>query len=210
MSVRVRAASPSASGPPLYRVHCSSVGLLSPRVRPCNTSHSREIFAGPEAKTDLSVTLLDLASLLREDDEAGLVCLEPLLVQLEALLTPVAPAVVDGDTDREGLLAPDAGSLELIEGEATAGTELGVVPVGGAADGRAEELGRPADRGSQSVSSEMGWDSLEPAGAGLRNAPEASLDGLRLTSSTARALLAGLVEPGLDPGLPAQKKVGPP
>ena len=85
---------------------------------------------------------LDLAGLLGEDDEAGLVGLEALDVELERLLRLVAAAVVDGDADREGLLGADAGLLELGLGEAAARTELAVVADRRGTDSRAEELNR--------------------------------------------------------------------
>jgi hypothetical protein len=91
------------------------------------------------------VSRLGLASLAGEDHETGLVGLEPLLVQLESLLTVVLPSVVDGDSNRESLLAPDTSSLELVVGESTSGPKLCVVALGGASDGRAEELSGPAE-----------------------------------------------------------------
>lgn len=90
----------------------------------------------------LGVALLDLAGLFREDDEAGLVGLEALDVELQALLAAVAAAVVDGDAEREGLLGAEAGLLELSLGETAAGTELAVVADRRGTDGRAQELDR--------------------------------------------------------------------
>lgn len=88
---------------------------------------------------------LDLARLAREDDEARLVGLEALDVELERLLGLVAAAVVDGDADREGLLGADAGLLELGLGEAAARTELAVVADRRGTDSRAEELNRAGE-----------------------------------------------------------------
>lgn len=73
------------------------------------------------------------------------------------------------------LVRGDAPYLELLEGEATAGTDLLVVALGGRTHNRAE---KPID------------------GAGE------DLDGLRLTLDATGLLLAGLVEPGLDTTVP--------
>merc|ERR1719359_1183289 len=122
---------------------------------------------------------LDLARLAREDDEARLVGLEALDVELERLLGLVAAAVVDGDADREGLLGADAGLLELGLGEAAARTELAVVADRRGTDSRAEELNRA----------------------------EAGLGSLGLACDAARVLLARLVEPRLDARLPVLAEV---
>lgn len=132
-------------------------------------------------KTYLGISLLDLTSLLGEDDETGLVSLEALNVELETFLGSVAATVVNGDTERKSLLATDTGSLELLLGETTTSTELHVVALGGASNGGAEELSRA----------------------------ESSLDGLGLAMEAARVLLAGLVEPGLHTGLPILAEVVP-
>jgi hypothetical protein len=107
--------------------------------------------------------------------------LEALDVELEAFLGSVAATVVNGDTKGEGLLATDTGSLELLLGESTTGTELHVVALSGASNGGAEELSRT----------------------------ESGLDCLGLTVKAARVLLAGLVEPGLHTGLPVLAEVVP-
>lgn len=132
-------------------------------------------------KTHLGISLLDLASLLGEDNETGLVSLEALNVEFETFLGSVAATVVDGDTEREGLLATDTGSLELLLGESTTGTELHVVALGRASNGGAEEL----------------------------SGTESCLDGLCLSVKAARVLLAGLIEPGLHTGLPVLAEVVP-
>lgn len=120
-----------------------------------------------------SVTSLGLAELAGEDDQAGLVVLQSLNVELLALLGPGLPAVVDDDADAEGLLLADTSLLDLRDGESTTGTDLGVVPDGGAADSRAEELKRA---GSE-------------------------VEGLLLAVHPPPVLAAGLVEPRLDAAL---------
>ena len=116
------------------------------------------------------VTLLGLASLLGEDDQPAPVLLEPLNVDLLALLGPSVPPVVDDDTQTLGLLPGDAGLLQLGEGETSTEPDLGVVSLGGGTNGRSEQL-----KGSNS-----------------------EVQGLLLTSDTPGVLSAGLVEPGLD------------
>ena len=57
--------------------------------------------------------------------------------------------MVNRDANGESLLATDTGSLDLFEGEATAGSELGVVLYGWAANSRSEEFdGTRSDAGS--------------------------------------------------------------
>lgn len=73
-----------------------------------------------------------------EEDEALLVGLQALNVDLEGLLAEVLAAGVDGDTDGARKLAGDVGLLELGEGETTAGTNAAVVLDGRAADDGAE------------------------------------------------------------------------
>jgi hypothetical protein len=53
--------------------------------------------------------------------------LQTLDVGLEALLRQVLAAWIDGDTDCGGVLAGDAGGLELCEGEATTCADAAVV-----------------------------------------------------------------------------------
>lgn len=48
--------------------------------------------------------------------------------------------MVDWDANRQSLLAADSSCLDLFEGEATAGSELGVVLYSWAANGRSEEF----------------------------------------------------------------------
>ena len=59
-----------------------------------------------------------------EDNKVGLVGLQPLDVRLQRLLTAVLAAMVHGDADRLGLLGTETGSLELVQCEATAETNL--------------------------------------------------------------------------------------
>lgn len=66
------------------------------------------------------VTSLGLASLPGEDDQPRLVLLEPLDVELLALLRLGPSSGVDGDTEGQSLLPPDTGELELRGGETTA------------------------------------------------------------------------------------------
>lgn len=116
------------------------------------------------------VALLGLASLLGEDDQPAPVLLEPLDVDLLALLRPSVPPVVDDDTQTLGLLPGDTGLLQLGEGETSTEPDLSVVSLGRSSDGRSEQL-----KGSNS-----------------------EVQGLLLTSDTPGVLSAGLVEPGLD------------
>jgi hypothetical protein len=67
-----------------------------------------------------SVTRLRLARLPGEDDEPAAVLLQPLDVELLALLRLGASAVVDDDAETLGLLLGDAGELDLGKGETTA------------------------------------------------------------------------------------------
>jgi hypothetical protein len=129
----------------------------------------------------LGVSLLGLLGVAGEEDEAVLVRLQAVGVELERLLGSVAPAVVDGNADGERLLPRHAGGLELLKGEASALSQATVVAESGAADGGTEELGR------------------SDTGAG----------GLALASDPSRLLAAGLVEPGLDPALPVLPEVIP-
>lgn len=81
--------------------------------------------------------------------------------------------MVDDDAEALGLLPRDAGLLDLGQREAAAEADLGVVA-----------LGRAADRGAQQ---------LEGADTERKR--------LLLARDAAAVLAAGLVEPGLDPGL---------
>ena len=87
--------------------------------------------------------------------------------------------MVDGNTDGAGVLLAETGSLDLLNGETTAGADLGVVSESGASDSRAEGL----------------------------DGSETELGSLSLTSSTSPLLGTGLVEPDLDPALPVLAEV---
>ena len=87
--------------------------------------------------------------------------------------------MVDDNADTTRLLLADTSLLELIQGEATALTELAVVADGLAADGGAEEL----------------------KGADAKGC------GLGLAGGAAAELAAGLVEPGADAALPVLPEV---
>lgn len=128
-------------------------------------------------KVDLLV--LVLLGQLGDDHKTGLVSLDALNVELEALLRLVAATVVDGDADGASVLLAEAGSLDLLDGEATAGADLGVVSEGGASDSGAERL----------------------------DGAQAELGSLGLTSSASPLLGTGLVEPDLDPTLPILAEV---
>lgn len=128
---------------------------------------------------EVDLLVLVLLGQLGQDDETGLVSLDALNVELEALLGLVAATVVDGDTDGAGVLLAEAGSLDLLDGEATAGADLGVVSEGGASDSGAERL----------------------------NGAQAELGSLGLTGSASPLLGTGLVEPDLDPTLPVLAEV---
>jgi hypothetical protein len=68
--------------------------------------------SGASELSGLSITLLGLASLAGEHNQLGLVGLEALSIELKGLLRLVAATVVNRDTNGEGLLATDTGSLE--------------------------------------------------------------------------------------------------
>lgn len=87
--------------------------------------------------------------------------------------------MVNGDADRLSLPLAKASSLELLEGEATALTNLDVVPEGRASD----------------------------SGAEGRDGSETKLGSLGLTSRASALLGTGLVEPDLDPPLPVLAEV---
>ena len=126
------------------------------------------------------VTLLGLAGLLGEDDQPAPVFLEPLDVDLLALLGPSVPPVVNDDTQTLGLLPGDTGLLQLGEGEPSAEPDLGVVSLSRGTDSRSEQL-EGSDSEGQS---------------------------LLLTSDTPGVLSAGLVEPGLDTLLQPTRQKG--
>ena len=128
---------------------------------------------------EVDLLVLVLLGQLGDDHEARLVGLDALNVDLEALLRLVAAAVVNGDTDRAGVLLAEAGLLDLLNGETTAGADLGVVSEGRASDSGAEGL----------------------------DGAQAELGSLGLTRSASPLLGTGLVEPDLDPTLPVLAEV---
>jgi hypothetical protein len=108
------------------------------------------------------------------DDDACKVVLEARDVRVEALLALVRPAVVNGDADRLGDGGGHARGLELLQGEAAARADLGVVAHRLAADGGAERLDRAGGDGRR-----LGLARIAPA-----------------------LLARGLVEPGADAQVP--------
>lgn len=145
---------------------------LGQRKNGLNLANSLDV-----GKVDLLV--LVLLGELGDNNETSLVSLDALNVELEALLGLVATTVVDGDADGAGVLLAKTGSLDLLNGETTAGADLGVVSKGGASDSGAEGL----------------------------NGSETKLGSLGLTSSASPLLGTGLVEPDLDPALPVLAEV---
>lgn len=112
-------------------------------------------------------------------NQALLVSLETVSIELKAFLAPVLAAVVHRDADRKGLDLADTSGLELLNREATALTQLGVVLQGLATDGRAQRLQR-----AHAQSSSLGGTSIATA-----------------------LLTAGLVEPHTHPALPVLVEV---
>jgi len=84
------------------------------------------------------ITLLGLAGLAGEHNQAGLVLFEPLHVNFLALLTQICPPVVDNDTNTACFLPSDPSLLELSKGESTALTDFAIIANGLTADGRAQ------------------------------------------------------------------------
>ena len=120
------------------------------------------------------VALLGLLRVAGEDNQALLVRLQPLNVEVLALDRQVPPAVVDDDANTARLLAADAGLLELGKREATALAQLDVVAHGLATDSRAEDIKGANAKGS----------------------------GLLFARNAAALLAPRLVKPGLDAALP--------
>lgn len=71
-------------------------------------------------RTYRSVTLLGLAGLAGEDNEARAVLLQPVNVKLLTLLALAPPSVVDNDTESLGGLLLDTSELELRKSESSA------------------------------------------------------------------------------------------
>lgn len=128
---------------------------------------------------EVDLVVLVLLGQLGHNNQTGLVSLDALNIELEALLGLVAATVVEGDTDGARVLLAETGSLDLLNGETTSGADLGVVSQGGASDSGAEGL----------------------------DGAQAKLGSLGLTRSASPLLGTGLVEPDLDPTLPVLAKV---
>ena len=135
----------------------------------------RRCLQGQDNSTELSgslafflarISILNLAqTLLGEDDELALVFFETGDVASERFVASVGTAVIDGNSDSSCVLCGQASSLQFLEGESLAETDLGGVTLGGAVNGRTEEF--------QGTGSDGG--------------------GFGGTSEAARLLLAGLV-----------------
>ena len=166
----------------LVSVELLLLGSDSPGLLGLDTSGQRE--NSLDLTNGLNVGEVDLLVLvllvdLGDHHETCLVSLDALDVELEALLRLVAATVVHGDADRTGVLLAQAGSLDLLNGEATTRADLGVVSERGASDGGAERL----------------------------DGSETELGRLGLTSGASPLLGSGLVEPDLDPTLPVLAEV---
>ena len=94
--------------------------------------------------THRRVAFLGLASLAGEHNQTGLVCLQPLDVNLLALFTEISPSVVNNDSNTTSLLPSNTGLLELCEGKSTTLTNFAVVPDSLSTNSRAEK-GERAD-----------------------------------------------------------------
>lgn len=81
-------------------------------------------------------------ALAGEDDDTAEVLLQALDVGLEALNAAVDTTVVNSDADGAGVLGGNASSLDLLEGETTASTDLVVVALGGGTHDRPQEVKR--------------------------------------------------------------------
>jgi hypothetical protein len=73
------------------------------------------------------VSLLGLACLAGEDDQLGLIGLQPLDVKSFALLAQVPPPVIDDDANTTGLLPTNACLLQFSQSESTSLPELSVI-----------------------------------------------------------------------------------
>lgn len=118
--------------------------------------------------------MLGLLGVAGEDDETSLVRLQTLNIERLALLAQVSPPVVNNNADTTGLLLADASLLELSKSEASSLAKLPVV-----ADGLGTDSGTEEGKRANAKCGRLGF-------AGLATAELAS----------------GLVEPGLDTGLP--------
>lgn len=126
-----------------------------------NTTHSR-------------VALLGLLSIPRENDQLGLVGLQPLDIQFLPLLAQVPPPVVNDNTYTKCFFAVDTNFFQLSKGETAALPDLTVVANGLGTNGGTEESEWADTKGS----------------------------GLGLASIASAEFATGLVEPGAYPALP--------
>ena len=120
------------------------------------------------------VALLGLAGLAGEDNEFGLVGLQPLNVQGLALLAQVPPPVIDHDTNTTSLLPTNASFLQFSESKSTSLLEFSVIADCLGTDGGSEQGERANTEGGS-----LDLAGLSPTDFG-----------------------AWLIEPGADPALP--------
>lgn len=88
--------------------------------------------------THAAVTLLRLLAVSGENDQACLVGLQSVDIAVESLFASASCTVVDSNTDAQSFLLADTGSLDFLNRETAAFTELHVVADGWASNGRAE------------------------------------------------------------------------
>lgn len=153
----------------------SSLEILSLK----NSQDQSQLWTRKTRKTYGRVALLGLTSLAGEDDETGLVGVQPLNIELLALLAKVSSPVVNNDTNSASLLPSNSSLLELSEGEAATFPEFTVVADGLSTDSWAERLSRANSKGS----------------------------GFGLAGSAAAKFASWLVEPGTDSALPVLAEV---
>ena len=125
------------------------------------------------------IALLGFAGLAGEDDQFGLVSLQPLDVKSFALLAEVPPPVVDNDTNTTSLLPANACLLQFSKSESASLPDFSVI----------------ADRLSTNSGSEQG-ERADTKGSGL------DLAGLSSANFG-----AWLIEPCADPALPVFSEV---
>ena len=88
----------------------------------------------------VNLVLLWLVSAAWEEDDLGLVRVKSLNVELELLLAGVGSSVIDGDSNSAGEASRKFSSLELIESESTAVSNLTGVAASAGRDDWAELL----------------------------------------------------------------------
>ena len=128
----------------------------------------------------LGLSLVSLAALSGEDIEIVSVVSKSLYIGLEGFLRVVDSSVVHGNTDGLSELFLDAGSLQLLQREASSKLSSGIVSLGLASDHRSEES----------------------IGSG------AHLSGSHSSSNLSNLLLGGLVKVKLNSLLPVFLEVG--